>query len=285
MLKVFVRLLALVPFSILYLFVDVVSPVLMAFYRRKVVFGNLRSAYPDHSRKEIAAIASGFYRNLLEVTVEVIKSARLNETELERRVHFIKDETYEKMLAAEKGSLILTTHQGNWEWLALQGGKELHEVVLVYKPLKNQPANRLMYWLRSRLGNRPVATNEIRTILKDAHRGSYVAVVADQSPTRRNNAKIWTKFLGIETAFYQGIFNLPYLLQTPVYFAALKRVRRGHYEVRFTHIAQPPYVRGDVSILKRYVEVAEREIYNHPGAWLWSHNRWKYSRTPDEELV
>ncbi len=117
-----------------------------------------------------------------------------------------------------------------------------------------------------------------------------LALVADQSPTRREKG-LWTTFLGRPAAFHTGAEGLARSAGFPVVFARCRRVRRGHYQLRFTEIARPPYTSDgenndnpDSAITLRYAELAERAVRDEPESWLWSNRRWK--RVPaDGEIV
>jgi len=57
------------------------------------------------------------------------------------------------------------------------------------------------------------------------------------------------------------------------------RRRRGHYEVEFRKLGEPPYEKdSDQRMLERYIGELEQMIREAPSDWLWSHNRWKYGR-------
>lgn len=64
----------------------------------------------------------------------------------------------------------------------------------------------------------------------------------------------------------------------------MDRIRRGYYEFEFVRIGEPPYKKGDVSMIVKNAEELEKQILKTPENWLWSHNRWKYIRRKDEKL-
>jgi KDO2-lipid IV(A) lauroyltransferase len=65
------------------------------------------------------------------------------------------------------------------------------------------------------------------------------------------------------------------MLQYPVIYHAVKKVRRGYYETTAFEIARPPYAKDSNDIISNYVRAVERVIQENPSGWLWSHNRWK----------
>ena len=61
-------------------------------------------------------------------------------------------------------------------------------------------------------------------------------MVADQEPTHQR-AKHWTRFLNRDTAFYMGPEEITRVTRFPVFFIDMRRLARGHYEMRFQPLA------------------------------------------------
>ena len=106
-------------------------------------------------------------------------------------------------------------------------------------------------------------------------------MVADQSPIRRERS-YWTRFLHRDAAFYLGAETIAKVTGFPVLFAQCRRPRRGHYEVEFHELAQPPHAADGHEITERYVRLAERAIRAEPHSWLWSNRRWKRQPPADQ---
>ena len=70
------------------------------------------------------------------------------------------------------------------------------------------------------------------------------ALIADQTP-RREDKKHWTRMLDRDTAFFLGAEKIARFLDAPVLYVDMRRVRRGHYSVRFTPLAEPPHAIGN----------------------------------------
>ena len=139
--------------------------------------------------------------------------------------------------------------------------------------------------IRSRFGNQLVSTRRAGGLLRSQKDFRGGGVIADQTPTRKNKGKVWTPFLGRETPFYQGIFVLPFLTQLPAYYITMVRLSRGTYEAEIHKMSAPPYSKNDFEPVQKFIQFSEAAIRSHPADWLWSHNRWKYARTENEELL
>jgi len=278
---IFIRLFSYFPFWFIYLFSDALR--FFAFriirYRRKVVFENLRKSFPDRSEKEIKAIAKDFYKNLSDIIVETAKELTISEEELAKRVIFRNTEELEDYLENNQSVLMVTIHQGNWEWLLLAGCKRFNiPIDAVYMPLSNKKFDQLMIKARSRFGGNPIPVDDT---LKEIARRSKVtrafAMLADQVPAK-TASKYWTTFLNQETPFLMGPEQLARFTKYPVFYMNMVRIKRGYYEVKIEQLASPPYTKEGNPIIKKFVERSEKALLDHPSQWLWSHRRWKYKK-------
>ena len=65
------------------------------------------------------------------------------------------------------------------------------------------------------------------------------------------------------------------MMQMPVFFNEIRKVKRGYYEVTAVQLGTPPYAKESDVIIERYIKAVEKLIQENPSGWLWSHNRWK----------
>lgn len=270
------------PFGAIYALSDVSSLVLSVFYRKRVVTTNLRNAFPNATTAEIASIAQGFYRNLTDTFLETIKTLRMSEDELGKRVKFLNADILKPYKESRTSVFIFSSHQCNWEWMAIVANLKLcMPVDVVYKPLKNSRMDELMKEIRTKSGNKLIAKDSaMMQLMRQKDRARVIGILADQLPSHGTN-KYWQQFLNQDTAFYMGPEQLPKFTKYPVFFSHIWRTARGHYNVELVPIAKPPYAHGKVDILPRYIEEAEILINKYPSDWLWSHKRWKYPKPED----
>tara|TARA_B100000902_G_scaffold13614_1_gene16548 strand:- start:90 stop:932 length:843 start_codon:yes stop_codon:yes gene_type:complete len=274
--------LALIPLRVLYFFSIIGSFFLyyIARYRRSIVRENLTNAFPELSITEIKDLEKDFYKHLCRVAMEVVKAKRLPKSEFIDRVKVRNPELIKEISENYTRSVIvLTIHQGNWEWM-------LHGVTLalgipidgVYKPLKNKPADDLAYTIRSRFGARPLKVDDsTKDIIKRRKEFRLFAMVAEQSPSKKSRS-IWLPFFNREVPFYIGSEVIAKMTNFAVVFAQCHKKDVGYYEIEFLEIARPPYDKSSNFITKEYVRLAERAILNDPSSWLWSNRRWKHAK-------
>lgn len=283
--RVLLTLISKVPFAALY-FVSHIFYLLNRFvirYRYDVVRSNLGNAFPERSEIEIDALTEQTFRNLADLFVESIKGIGISRDELERRMTITASTRVREL--AEKGTplIFLTAHYCNWEWLLLYSCMHLpHPLMVAYQPFHDQQFDEFMLKARTRFGGTAVPSTElIRQILLNRKSLKTLALLADQSPSR-NERKYWTTFLNQETAFIDGTDILAWLTKMPVVFVNTRRRKRGHYDVSLEMIAEPPYEKNSHTIVERYARELEAMIQADPSSWLWTHRRWKFSRSDND---
>ncbi len=249
-------------------------------YRKEVILQNLRKSFPDKSEQELKQIKTKFYQQLADVVVEAIKAMSISEKELRRRVQYKNPELIAEAFKNHNTVLIMTSHQANWEWILL-GGK-LHTdypVHGVYQRLSNDFSERVMQRIRGRFDTPPLLKEKLgRTAVRNRQSKNAYALVADQTP-RQNEPKLWFNFLNQDTAFLTGTERLAQLLQAPVFFVEMQRLKRGYYEIVVSPMISPPYQKDkELHITEDFARRAEESIHKNPSDWLWSHRRWKLVR-------
>ncbi len=248
-------------------------------YRRDVVRKNLQNSFPEKSATAINALEKQFYRQLIDVMLEAIKASTMTEAQFRQRVRLDNADIFSEHVANNQSIVLLAAHHCNWEWLLPACNITLpFPVDAVYKPLHQKVVDEFMLQSRSRFGARPVPhKSAVMDIMQRRNEMRAFAMVADQSP-KRNEAKHWLQFLNQQTSFQMGMAKIPQMTKYPVYFAAMRRERRGYYSVRFELLDEPPYAKGDMRIIERYAHALEESIAAQPEAWLWSNNKWSRAR-------
>lgn len=282
MLHLSLQLFRIIPFPVLYLLSDAMAFLLyhLVGYRRKVVFENLRRAFPEKNERQIKKIARAAYRNLTDVTLETLKSFTAPIPEIERRCPCVNPEILNQYLDRGQSVILSGSHLGNWEYSGLTLPLFLHgTVVTAYKPLTNKKMDAYLNRARSRTGMEMVAMDEVfRAMRSRAGQASIFVLLADQSPSSRKSAH-WVKFLGQDTASLPGADVLGRKFEMPVlYYATRRTTRRGFYEIEFSELCADPAAAVETEITQAYARRLEKDIRETPAQWLWSHKRWKMSK-------
>lgn len=273
------RLISRLPFGILYFISDVLFVIsyYLIRYRRKLVWRNLRNAFPEKSKTELISIEREFYHNLCDYAVEMLKLLTISREELSRRMVFKNPEVVLNYLNRNQSLLQLASHQFNWEWL-LTAGCLVYPASMdfVYQPVSNSFSNKLSLECRTRFGAYPIKRQEVaRESIRRKDILRNIAIVADQYPGYGRDKKYTTTFMNQETVFFYGTNQLALLLQYPVTYYEVRKIKRGYYETTVVEIASPPFAKDSHEVLDNYIFAVERIMRENPAGWLWTHNRWK----------
>jgi KDO2-lipid IV(A) lauroyltransferase len=279
--------LSYLPLPVLYGIGDVVF--ILTFYlvrwRRKLAAESLARSFPEKSEQERSWILRRHYRNLGRVLAEAVWGIRADAENLRSRVEIENPEVIKTYTERGQSAVLMAAHFCNWEWLLLGGGFWLPmPVTAVYKSQRNEGIDHFLKKARIRFGGTLIPHKTFaKEVFKRRHEVNVYALVADQTPLKADD-KHWEYFLNQDTAFFVGTGKLAKIVKAPVFFVAMRRLRRGYYTIRFEQIGEPPYESdSDTEIIGRYAKALEREIRESPEDWLWIHNKWKYAKPIDAE--
>ncbi|MFK7981469.1 MAG: lysophospholipid acyltransferase family protein [Saprospiraceae bacterium] len=245
-------------------------------YRKKVVFTNLKNAFPHKTTQEITTIAKDFYRHFCDLLIESIKLFSISEKELKKRCRFTNLELITQYAKEGKSLIIPTGHYNNWEMAGTAVNLQIpHQAIVVYSPLKNQFFNKIIKASRGKFGTALLSKQVLKTGLK-TNPAELRAIIfaADQSPTMAR-AAYWTTFLNQETGIMIGSAKYAKQYDYPVVFGKITKVKRGYYEVEFIPLIDTPKAFSYGEITENHTRLLEKIIMEHPQYWLWSHKRWK----------
>jgi Kdo2-lipid IVA lauroyltransferase/acyltransferase len=279
LLPLWMRLMARLPFGVLYVLAAIVSFLLRYVLRHRVaiVTSNLRKSFPSLPPPEIRAIMNQYYRRLGEVVAECLKMPALSAAEMARRVIIPNLAELRAEIAAGRSIIFLAAHLGNWEWqlqgIMVQLGAPIDAA---YKPLHLASADRAVLLLRSHFGARMVAAKKLlRVVARNRRQVHAIALMADQIPMSSGGGRHWLTFLGQPTAFYPGPAEIAHATGYATYFPCMRRLSRGHYELYFAPMTTAGERLELEAFTARYARVLEGQIRADPANWMWSHRRWK----------
>ncbi|MCB0642829.1 MAG: lysophospholipid acyltransferase family protein, partial [Phaeodactylibacter sp.] len=175
--------------------------------------------------------------------------------------------------------ILMPPHYGNWEWGVLSLPVQLnHEVIGVYKPIRNPLIEGFMAKRRTRLGLQlaPIYITR-RTFEQPPATPTLYIMMSDQNPSNRRKAQ-WVEFLNRPTACLYGADRWARKLDYPVVYMHVARKRRGYYEIHLEEIHRHPAQTEDGAITLAFMKRLEAHLQAAPADWLWSHKRWKYTR-------
>jgi len=280
-------LLSLLPFRVVYFFSDLMY--LFAYYligyRKETVFKNLRSAFPEKDEGEITRLARKFYHFFCDVGLEIFISQKWSYEKIGKRYHVNNQEIVDNYLDKHQNVMVLAGHHGNWEWTRSFTALCKVHVIAIYKPLSNKYFNRWVIRLREDINHSVIPMERsLRTILDFENRKvPYLSyMVIDQRPLK---AQIhhWITFMNQDTPVFSGPERIARKTGQAVIFLKIRRGKRGFYEVDLIPLTDDPAGTHENEITDSYFRMLEETIREQPEVYLWSHNRWKFSRKDHHE--
>lgn len=286
-----IRILSRLPLPLLYFVADALVYPLMYHvvrYRRAVVAKNLRMSFPEKSAKQRRDLERQFYRRFASTIMEIIYGYRISDEEMRERFVFENVELVEELAHKNKGVFFMLGHLGNWEWIADIGKRYTDTSIKeynVYRQQKSPSADQAMLALRLKRGGGGCIEKKqlLRQLVAMRHADDPITIglISDQKPSPRN-AHVWTTFLNQETAFLDGGEVLARKFGYAVTYVHVESPKRGYYRARFEVITDNPAATNPTEITLAYARLLEQNILESPELWLWTHNRWKWSRMNNE---
>ena len=257
----------MLPLAITYRFSDLLYYInfYIIGYRKKVVLANLKLAFPEKSDKERIKIAKLFFRHFCDLIVESIRVFSISEKELLKRCKLRNPELIEAYYKQGKSIIIPAGHFNNWEYAATACDLQIpHQVIGIYKPLRNKFFNKVIQDSRSRFGMALLPFRRVkRGFMENKEQLTATLFGADQAP--RSGTKVyWTKFMGIDTPVMLGSEKLAKEFDFPVVFGRIYKIKRGYYEFEFETLEDKPRDTALGQITAQHTQVLETEIRKNP---------------------
>lgn len=250
-------------------------------YRKKVVYTNLRQAFPEKSDREIKQIRKKFYHHFCDLFLEMAKTISITSEELKKRFVLKNPEEIKRLEAKGKSYIIMLGHYNSYEWitaLKLQGAS--FKAYGVYKRLKNRSFDKMIHDSRGRFGSHMLDKNDvIRQMIRNQREGikAVYGMIADQAP-KGGRSKYWRPFLGREVPVFIGSEVAAKKLDFAVTYLKIEKVRRGYYQAELIPLTNTPKEFPDYQLTDRYFEMLQTQIRKEPANYLWTHKRWKHHR-------
>lgn len=248
-------------------------------YRRELINSQLRKCFPALDDAAIGRIRRDFYRNFADVVVEIVKAMTMSPAQFRARVQLLGAESIREHVSAGRSVVLAASHHCNWEWalqaLSLDLGCPL---VIPYKQVRDRWADRLLLAMRSRFGATMISSRRLPIhVMRRRKQPMAIAIAADQAPAFAGAHHLALLF-GQETAFYEGPEAIARSIGAPMFFVAMRRTGRGHYEVVLEPLVCHAEQLEDGAWIERYARRMEQQIRASPPDWLWSYRRWKARR-------
>lgn len=273
-------LISILPFRLFYWFSDFVYVIIYRIvgYRRRVVRENLALTLPHLSDAERKVIEKKFYKHMCDMFLEMIKTMSISSEEMEKRFKITNLDLVNEYAKKGKSVILVASHYASYEWLLTMNPKIQFKGIAVYKKVANPYFDKLVRKIRSKYDTEVVETRKaIPTMAQNQRNGilSMYGLASDQSP-KLDRIFHSMKFMGIEVPVHTGAEMLAKKYDLSVVFVKVNKVARGYYEATFVPIADTPHDYENFDITEKYLREVEKQIYEAPEYYLWTHKRWKH---------
>ncbi|BDS11272.1 lysophospholipid acyltransferase family protein [Aureispira anguillae] len=285
--RLLVLLFRIMPFWLLYRLSDFTYLLLYKIigYRKKVVRKNLKNAFPQKTAKELKTIEKKFYQHLFDILLEGIKGFSLSKETLLKRQKYLTPDLPQSIIDKGKSALIVGGHYGNWEWGGMSASFHVStDVVVLFSPIKNPYIDRYIKASRGSYDTFFWASPQAPRAFKAyKDKKATFVLIADQSPSNPKRAH-WLPFLNQDTAVLRGPASYAHNYNIPLLFIDIQRVKRGYYTMAVSVITEHPQDHSPQELSAMYMQKLEGLILKRPELWLWSHRRWKHSRSNESTV-
>ena len=246
---------------------------------RRIALNNLETALRHTlGKQERKRIACQNFIHLANIVLELPYLRTLTQKNIDEVVTFYGVENFDAALQEGRGVLILASHFGNWELMALAFSLRYRPINIVIRPLDNPLLNCLIDAMRTRGGNQTIKKKgSVRKILRLLADGEAVAMVIDQNLTWYDG--VFVPFFEKIACTNKAIATLALRTGAPVISAYNVRQRDGSYQICIepeVELIRSGDRRRDVEEnTAKFNKVIERYIRRYPEQWFWVHQRWK----------
>ncbi|WP_349293473.1 lysophospholipid acyltransferase family protein [Flavobacterium aestivum] len=273
----------MLPFRLLYLFSDFIYIIIyhIVGYRKKTVRKNLAITLPHLSDKERLVIEKKFYHHMCDMFLEMIKTMNISKEEICKRFVFKNIEIYKELEKQERSVALICSHYASYEWIISMNYYTLFQGYGIYKQIKNPYFDKLVHKIRSKFNAKLITTKQtVPTIIKNNRdkKLSIYGFASDQSP-KEKNAFHHTEFMGIKVPVHTGAEMLAKRYNMNVVYLNTKKVKRGYYEATLELLSDNPREVPNYEITDQFIKLLEKQIYETPEYYLWTHKRWKHGHT------
>lgn len=282
-----VRPLSMLPLFILYRFSDLFYLLLISVfpYRKTVIDENIRRSFPQMSEVEQRAIRKKFYRHFADILIEGIANLSMSKSELNKRFKVINPEVMQELYDKKKSVILVSGHYNNWEWLiSAQQFLFPHQAMGIGMPMTSKFWDKKVNERRQRFGMKVVHSRNFKEEIQSMKEPVAILTLSDQSPGDSRKS-FWMEFLNQPTAVLFGTEQMAHSYDMAVVFFAVRKVKRGYYEMELKLITEEPRMLPWGAITEAHTRMLEYEIRHKPENWIWSHKRWKREMPDDLETL
>ena len=246
--------------------------------RRKVIYDNLKTAFPGITADEQKRIAKASMVALCRSFFDVIRIPHLTDSWIDKNVVFEGQAVIQKIKENDSGLFFMSLHLGSGDLAGAIVSRRIKPMTLITKRFKNQFLDGFWFGLRERSQTFFINAhdkNNAFQILGDLKIKRGVAFVLDQFMGMPYGVE--SKFFGVTTGTAYGLALFARKTSKPVYPLYTYWGSNGKLHIC---VDEPIDLTRELSetnqvITNKFNSVLEKIISRHPEHWMWVHKRWK----------
>ncbi len=233
------------------------------------------SSFPQKNDSEITDLEKGFYHHFCDLIVETIKTFSLDQKKASTRMTVVNPELPDAFHAQGRDIIICGGHYANWEAFTYTAKQHKHGLYALFTPLTNQFFNVKMKESRSKCGMKLISKEKYKELISEKHSDPRAYIYSiDQSPRKGSGYRM--TFLNQDSMVLFGTEKTAVENNLPVVFGAIRKVKRGFFEIEYELITDDPKSCSYGEITRKITRSLESLIDENPQFWLWTHKRWKH---------
>ena len=245
------------------------------FRSNKIVFSNLKIAFPDIDENQKKQILKKMWFNYGKIFAEYmfIKDFRHNE-KYSAKIFIENKDIIEKIIKDNEQVIFISGHFNNFELMAMQIEKLGIKLTALYRPLNNPYLNPIMEKIRKKYICKKQVKKGIsgtKDLLLDFKDGSSIALMIDQRVSQGIRSNLFNKEALTTTIPAQFIKKFKIRI-VPVH---VERQRDNDFKIKFFKPVNFSNEESIETITFKLNKILEEMIIKSPEQWIWTHNRWK----------
>ena len=245
------------------------------FRSNKIVFSNLKIAFPDIDENQKKQILKKMWFNYGKIFAEYmfIKDFRHNE-KYSAKISIENKDIIEKIKKDNEQVIFISGHFNNFELMAMQIEKIGIKLTALYRPLNNPYLNPIMEKIRKKYICKKQVKKGIsgtKDLLLDFKDGSSIALMIDQRVSQGIRSNLFNKEALTTTIPAQFIKKFKIRI-VPVH---VERQRNNDFKIKFFEPVNFSNEESIETITSKLNKILEEMIIKSPDQWIWTHNRWK----------
>jgi Kdo2-lipid IVA lauroyltransferase/acyltransferase len=279
--RVLIAFIQALPLSACEKFAEVMATLLGRFLRvrGRVVDENLRTAFPNSTKRERDAICWQMWRHLILMIAEIAQTPRkVHETNWKEHSHIVNQELFVRTLLSGRPLVVISGHFGNFELGGYLMGLFGFPTYTVARKLDNRFLDRFVNDFRGRTGQYMLPkTGSGEDIQRMLEGGGILTLLGDQSAGEK---QCWVDFFGKPASTHKAVSVFSLTNNAPTMVSYARRSGKPlHYEVGPAAICDPldpNFEYGSIPLLAQwYTTNLENLVRESPGQYWWLHRRWK----------